>query len=106
MRQLIDLTGRTFGRLLVLERVILSSRHTNWRCKCTCGQVRVVRGQSLRRGAVQSCGCWRREASKERMRKKRAGASVRYRYTAEQAFADVAAGWPASLAKLAQEALA
>ena len=100
-----DLTGRVFGRLHCLERAPRTGAFASWRCKCTCGQMRTVRAQSLLRGHTLSCGCWRREASKERFRKQRAGAAMKYRYTLDDALRDVAANWPASLARRAQEAI-
>jgi hypothetical protein len=58
----IDLTGRRFGRLVVLGRDgAIRGGHAAWRCRCDCGQVRVIVGRYLRDGAVHSCGCYRRE---------------------------------------------
>ena len=61
--RLLDLTNERFSRLLVLQRD--SSNTTNgkpqWICQCDCGQVRVISGNSLRRGLTQSCGCLRKE---------------------------------------------
>ena len=62
MGKLIDLTGRRFGRLTVIERVenhITSGGHpaVKWRCKCDCGNyVDVVSGRLLT-GNTKSCGC-------------------------------------------------
>ena len=58
-----DLRGKVFGRLTVLYRVKKtdSSRSAFWKCKCSCGNETIVRGQSLRSGATQSCGCYNRE---------------------------------------------
>lgn len=60
---LIDLTNRKFGRLLVIERVPnpreTKSKHRDswWSCSCDCGGLKIVRGESLRTGRTQSCGC-------------------------------------------------
>lgn len=58
-----DLTGKTFGRLTVLERA--ESRTTpsgytltQWRCKCLCGKEIITLGSSLRCGDTTSCGCY------------------------------------------------
>jgi hypothetical protein len=65
-RNFIDLTGRNFGRLLVIERsndhlLPCGSRVPRWLCKCLCGRRLTVIGQSLKSGATLSCGCWRLE---------------------------------------------
>ena len=57
-----DLTGRRFGRLTVIERgpdkIDLSGHHrVQWNCRCDCGNEITVRGDVLRRGDVKSCGC-------------------------------------------------
>src|ERR1700758_664302 len=53
----IDLTGQTFGRLLVLEHAGKSVRGQSlWLCACTCGNKKVMQYSSLKCG-TQSCGC-------------------------------------------------
>ena len=56
---LIDLTGRTFGRWRVIglgdER---RGHHRLWLCECACGVTRLVDGDNLRGGLSQSCGCF------------------------------------------------
>jgi hypothetical protein len=59
--QLIDLSGRIFGRLTVIERANNIGHHTAFRCVCSCGRTLVVRAQSLRKGDTGSCGCFRAE---------------------------------------------
>lgn len=47
----IDLTGQKFGRLSVIERVQNNKDgRTMWKCRCDCGNERVVMGKSLRSG--------------------------------------------------------
>jgi len=53
-----DLSGKRFGRLVVVERkghnlhgVIL------WLCQCDCGKHWIVRTDHLRSGKTRSCGC-------------------------------------------------
>jgi|GEM_PF-6860702 len=60
--QLIDLTGKRFGRLEVLELWPVRDKHKNrkWLCRCDCGELTVVYGINLKRGTAQSCGCLRR----------------------------------------------
>ena len=59
MRKKIDLTGKRFGRLVVVRE---DSQRTNrgqvkWICQCDCGNIVSVRGGDLRNGHTQSCGC-------------------------------------------------
>lgn len=58
----IDLTGQRFGMLIVLERnenVISAGGQSKitWKCKCDCGNEVVVKGNALKTGMTQSCGC-------------------------------------------------
>lgn len=55
----IDLKGKRFGRLVVLEY----AGEYKWRCLCDCGVEKTVLGQSLRSGATLSCGCYHREVT-------------------------------------------
>lgn len=57
-----DLTGKKFGRLLVLKRG--ENKYTSggnsvvtWDCICDCGNEKNVRGSDLKNKLVQSCGC-------------------------------------------------
>lgn len=61
MSRLIDLTGKRFGRLVVLERAENRNKEAGWKCKCACGNEIETRGSSLRAGLSQSCGCARDE---------------------------------------------
>ena len=58
----VDMTGKRFGRYTVIARAENSKDGcARWICKCDCGNVKTVLGQSLRRGSVVSCGCFHRE---------------------------------------------
>jgi hypothetical protein len=57
MRKALNLTGQTFGRLMVLDRVPTERGASLWRCECTCGQISRKHGGDLLRGRVRSCGC-------------------------------------------------
>lgn len=59
--QLIDITGKTFGRLTVRGRAPRTYQ-TMWECACRCGtRSVVVSGSNLRSGHTTSCGCVREE---------------------------------------------
>jgi hypothetical protein len=64
-RLLVDLTGRGFGKLRVIERAPNNAhKHTMWACQCECGNRVVVGGQSLKMGRTTTCGCGKfRQAS-------------------------------------------
>lgn len=51
-----DLTGRTFGNLVVISRSSNQGRNATWLCKCSCGKEKVVRADHLRTGKIISCG--------------------------------------------------
>lgn len=59
MSKLIDLTGRRFGRLTVIE--LDETNHKRWICKCDCGKTTRSDSLGLRRGWIQSCGCYHRD---------------------------------------------
>lgn len=64
-RCLIDLAGRKFYRLTVIERAPNRGRRTMWHCQCDCGESTIVAGVHLSRGHTRSCGCYQRERSAE-----------------------------------------
>lgn len=59
----IDITGQSFGRYTVLEFAYSNNGRAYWHCKCDCGQVKDIRGTSLRIGQTKSCGCLQKEIS-------------------------------------------
>lgn len=55
---LIDLTGKRFGKLVVLERIPgRFSGKVKWKCQCDCGAIVEIVGCSLTGGKSKSCGC-------------------------------------------------
>lgn len=61
----LDLVGQRFGRLEVLRRSTSKPNKPHWECRCDCGQVVTVRGDCLRDGNTQSCGCLSIERTRE-----------------------------------------
>ena len=59
--KMIDMKGKTCGRLKVLEYDHTKSGKIYWKCQCECGKITIVNGRSLRSGEIQSCGCYRLE---------------------------------------------
>ncbi len=72
--QIIDLTGKRFGRLSVLRRgkTVVSRRkdatkndrnrnRNYWICQCDCGNIKEASKDTLTQGLTKSCGCIRRE---------------------------------------------
>lgn len=58
MGAFIDLTGRKFGRLTVIERAG-TNKHKKliWCCLCDCGNKVNINGSQLHNGDTKSCGC-------------------------------------------------
>lgn len=72
MRKKCDLTGRRFGKIVVIHRAGHRTQPSGairelWKCRCDCGQEKEMPGAGLLSGKAQSCGCARR--GKERLRK-------------------------------------
>lgn len=63
MPKAIDMVGRVYGRLKVLERSTKRNACGDifWKCRCSCGNEVEVSGNCLRRGHTQSCGCYHKE---------------------------------------------
>ena len=53
-----DLTGRRFGKLVVLEYVGTNkNRRSIWKCQCDCGIIKNISGHDLKMGKTKSCNC-------------------------------------------------
>lgn len=72
MGMLVDLTGKRFGRLVVLrlDEMRGNKHRTNavWRCRCDCGNEKVAYSMNLRRGSTTSCGCYSREVHSQMLK--------------------------------------
>lgn len=69
MAKMINLAGRTFGRLEVLAFDGRRNACIYWLCRCRCGVELAVRASALTSGNTQSCGCYRDEALSTRRHK-------------------------------------
>ena len=61
MAKFIDLTGLTFGRLIVISRAVSERPDAKWLCLCACGESRTAYAYNLKSGKTTSCGCFRKE---------------------------------------------
>lgn len=68
-RKMEDLTGQRFGRLVVIGGYERLDGITYWDFQCDCGVVKRLVARSVKNGRVSSCGCYRKDATAERMTK-------------------------------------
>ena len=57
----IDITGKIFGKLTVIQLSEHIDRKYYWECKCECGNITIVEGSKLKNGHTKSCGCIKKE---------------------------------------------
>ena len=75
MKNFENLTGQKFGKLTVIgldhkEKRNYGKRNYyfyQWLCECECGNKCIVAGEYLKRGRTTSCGCYRKELSKNKL---------------------------------------
>ena len=60
-KKAVDLSGKRFGKLVVLESAKrpdeAKNRETYWLCQCDCGNTKIIRKGSLTLEGTKSCGC-------------------------------------------------
>jgi hypothetical protein len=68
MGKIKDLTGNVYGKLTVssLDTTKPTDRGAYWLCDCSCGNQTIVKSSSLLQGLTKSCGCFRKQSSKDR----------------------------------------
>lgn len=66
-----NLIGMKFGRLTVIDREPPKGKKDRglWVCKCSCGNITRVTTHVLKSGNTTSCGCMRKEKTKQVMTK-------------------------------------
>jgi len=63
MPKFIDLTGKTFNQLTIIERAENTKQgKARWVCRCTCGKISTIDGANIRNGHTKSCGCFAKES--------------------------------------------
>lgn len=60
-KEAINLIGRRFGRLVVVDRHGTINGCSVWKCLCDCGKTTYPRRNALVDGLTVSCGCFRKE---------------------------------------------
>lgn len=78
MRKIIDLTGKRFGKLTVLQKLDSVNGFIMWKCICDCGKIVSVSGNNLRSEHTKSCGCLTREVAAIRQTKHGMGRTKTY----------------------------
>jgi len=78
----IDLTGKIFGYLKVLEKSFIKNKHIYWKCQCRCNKIVHILGTSLKGGKTKSCGCYKQENNIGKRRLNMAKAMVKIHYMA------------------------
>lgn len=58
-----DLTGRSFGRLVVASFAGIRKVRSYWRVRCSCGNEGLAVANSLLSGGTRSCGCLQAEVT-------------------------------------------
>lgn len=66
MSKIIDLTGKRFGRLVVIYRDG-KCVPVKWVCKCDCGKTKSIHKSALLAGLTKSCGCYNSEVARNTM---------------------------------------
>jgi len=62
--RIVNLAGRTFGRLTVIRMFGTTGKRMLWEAKCECGNTRAFQSDNLVAGHSKSCGCINRATGK------------------------------------------
>jgi hypothetical protein len=90
----LELTGRRFGRLTVIQFSHVANRHlTHWICLCDCGAERIVRGTALTSGNTTGC------AACQAVRAKGNRHAVKHQHTKTRYASPTYQSWKAMMAR-------
>lgn len=67
MAKKMDIKGKRFGKLTVLDYAYSKACRTYWKCKCDCGKERIALGKNLMNRNILSCGCLRGKSTKHNL---------------------------------------
>ena len=74
MPKRVELKGRKFGRLTVIEKQGKTKRkEILWICECECGNTKTITTRHLMAGSTNSCGCLRKDTTRGMMKKRYPG---------------------------------
>lgn len=65
MSKIKDLTGKRFGKIVVLKLDRIENNRSYWLCQCDCGNIFSRRSDIIQRKDVKSCGCYQKENNKK-----------------------------------------
>ena len=68
-----DITNQKFGRLTAIRPIRQVDRTYIWECKCSCGQVVELKINTLTTGHTKSCGCYRIDLDRAKLKKRMIG---------------------------------
>ena len=63
----LNIKGKIFGQLQVLEFSEVRNKTIYWECLCECGETCVVETRNLVSGKTKSCGCFMKQVNRVRM---------------------------------------
>ena len=68
---IVDISNKKFGRLTAMKPTKERTKYGSvvWECKCDCGEICFVSGNSLRNNGTKSCGCVQREKQMQNINK-------------------------------------
>jgi hypothetical protein len=66
-KRFIDLRGKKFNRLTVIDYTGKKNNQHCWLCRCDCGKEKIILGGCLKKGTTKSCGCLQREITAKQM---------------------------------------
>lgn len=52
-----DLSGKSFNELTAIEWSHKKGEKNYWKCLCSCGNIKSISAECLKRGTTKSCGC-------------------------------------------------
>lgn len=61
--------GEKYGKLTILEFMYKKNSHYYYKCKCDCGNEKIIALASLRNGNTKSCGCYHKEVCIKKFKK-------------------------------------